>query len=114
MKQLVWELMTKHPEVWERLEDGPGLPVLLQGIYFFRRKALMAGLGVLAGLPQVGPGQVAALQALVPGEILVNAAAELFHCFFGRPEGALPLLLGAALGERAGEVGDFYRRAASF
>lgn len=114
MKQLVEELITRHPEIWERLEDGPGLPVLLQGIYFFRRKALMAGLEVLAALPQLGPGQAAALQALVPGELLINAAAELPHRFAAQPDGVLPLLLGAALGERVGEVGDFYRRAPSF
>lgn len=115
MKMLITELITRHPEIWARLEDDPGLPFLLQGVFFLRRGALMAGLEILGVLPEVRRGQVAVLRALVAEEHLVNAAAELSHRF-GASDGnpTVPLLLGAALGERAEEVAGFHRRATSF
>lgn len=115
MKALITELITRHPEVWARLEDDPGLPFLLQGVFYLRRGALMAGLEILGVLPEVRLGQVVALRALVGEKSLINVAAELSHRFYA-PGGipTVPLLLGGALEERVEEVAGFYRQATDF
>lgn len=114
MKHLIAQLIAKYPDVWDQLEDGPDLPFFLQGAALLQRGALMAGLGTFDALSHVGPGQVAALRAVIPAERLLNAAAELANTFSGDATVAIPYLLGGALGDRAGEVACWFERAPEF
>ncbi|HHV78326.1 MAG TPA: hypothetical protein GXX40_01705 [Firmicutes bacterium] len=115
MKSLLKELATSG-QLDAYTGDELQLPALIMGIALLRKGALSAGIRALSGVSKWGHGEIGFVRSLAPKELILNAAAEDYHCSFGGgfEVSGLAFVWGALLGDSAGRVLAFYEEANEF
>lgn len=99
------------------LEDWPGdaedFILLIHGIHHLQNGAIWAGICDMQRISRWHQTAVRLLTKYVPEEVLLNAAAELYHSAFKRDKHLL-LVLGAVLGPVAVTLPDYFKSASRF
>lgn len=94
-------------------EEGEGFLAAIKGVALLRQGALWGGIRELEKVRNWHAAAFELLREFVPEEILVNAAAELYHNSFV-PGSHLLFIFGVLLGPVADEVQEFFFKAPEF